>query len=51
MATKGDERIAIEIETGKSDVKENVRKCKEVGFEKVVLVRTKYKNTTSTRHP
>ena len=40
-AIKGNERIAIEVETGKSDVKENVRKCREAGFEKVVLVRTK----------
>ncbi len=40
MATKGEERIAIEIETGKSDIKENVRKCKEAGFEKVILVKT-----------
>jgi hypothetical protein len=40
MATKGDERIAIEVETGKSQVNENLRKCKEAGFEKVVVVRT-----------
>lgn len=33
VATKGDERITIEVETGKSDVDENVRKCKTAGFE------------------
>ena len=31
VAEKGDERIAIEI--GKSDIKRNVRKCNEAGFE------------------
>jgi len=35
------ERIAAEIETGKSDVETNVTKCKEAGFEKVVVVYTK----------
>lgn len=37
VATRGNERIAIEIETGKSDVKENIRKCKEAGFEEVKI--------------
>lgn len=41
VATKGNESIAIEVETGKSDVEENIRKCKEAGFEKVVVVRTR----------
>jgi len=40
VATKGDERFAIEVETGKSNEKENVNKCKGAGFEKVVVVRT-----------
>lgn len=41
VATKGDDRIAIEVETGKSDIKGNVRKCKEVGFDEVVTIHTK----------
>jgi len=41
VASKDSKRIAIEIETGKSDVKANVKKCKEVGFEKVAVVHTK----------
>ncbi|MBA7639042.1 hypothetical protein ES703_46698 [subsurface metagenome] len=41
VATKGNERIAIEIETGKSDVEGNLKKCKEVAFARVVVVRTK----------
>ena len=38
VATKGDERIAIEVETGKSDTKKNIKKCKEAGFGKVFVV-------------
>lgn len=41
LATKGDEKIAIEIETGKSDVEANVKKCKEAGFGKVIIVKTR----------
>jgi len=41
VATKGDERIAIEIETGKSDTEANVRKCREAGFDETVAVSTK----------
>jgi hypothetical protein len=40
VATEGDERIAIEVETGKSDIKENIRKCKEAGFGKVRSIAT-----------
>ncbi len=40
VAMKGNERIAIEIETGKSDVEANKKKCREAGFEKVVIVNT-----------
>ena len=39
VAMKGDEKIASEIETGKSDAKENVRKCKKAGFENVKVVK------------
>ena len=44
VATKGNERMAIEIETGKSNVEGNMRKCKEAGFEQVVVVYTKRSN-------
>lgn len=40
VATKGHEKIAIEVETGKSDVQGNIRKCKEAGFEKVLSILT-----------
>ena len=36
VATKDNGRIAIEVETGKSDAVANVRKCLEAEFEKVV---------------
>jgi hypothetical protein len=35
VAQKADERIAIEIETGRSDILANITKCLEAGFEKV----------------
>ena len=38
VAMKGNEKVAIEVETGKSDVVGNVRKCLEADFSKVVLV-------------
>jgi len=38
VATKDDERVAIEVETGKSDAAGNVRKCREAGFDRVVVV-------------
>ena len=41
VATKGGKRIAIEIETGKSDEKENIRKCKEAGFDDFIVVSTR----------
>jgi len=40
VATKGDERIAIEVETGKSYAEGNVRKCGEAGFARVVTIYT-----------
>lgn len=40
VATKDGKRIAIEVETGKSDVKGNVLKCREVGFDNVIVVPT-----------
>ncbi len=38
LAAKGGRRIAFEIETGKSDVLANVRKCLDAGVDKVVVV-------------
>jgi hypothetical protein len=40
VASKEGRRIAIEIETGKSDVEGNVRKCKDAGFETVISMPT-----------
>jgi len=40
VATKDDKKIAIEVETGKSDVDGNVRKCREAGFDKIVCIPT-----------
>jgi len=37
VASKDGKRVAIEIETGKSDAQGNVRKCEEAGFHKVVV--------------
>jgi len=38
VAEKGTERIAIEIETGRSDALGNIRKCLESGFEDIRVV-------------
>ena len=40
VACKDEERIAIEIETGKSNIKENLNKIKDAGFDRIVLVAT-----------
>ena len=48
VALKGDEILAIEIETGKSDVVGNIEKCLKVGFEKVVVVAV---NSTTLAQP
>ena len=40
LAEKSGTKIAVEIETGKSDIKENLNKIKEAGFDKIVLVAT-----------
>jgi len=41
VAKKDGKRIAIEVETGKSDAEGNVKKCEQAGFNKVVSVHTK----------
>lgn len=40
VAAKDGKKIAIEVETGKSDVQGNVRKCREAGFDEVIAVTT-----------
>lgn len=41
VASKDGKRVAIEVETGKSDVEGNVKKCEEAGFDDTVVIRTK----------
>ena len=38
VAARNGKRIAVEIETGKSDASANVRKCKKAGFTDVAVV-------------
>ena len=33
-------KLAVEVETGKSDIKENLNKIKDAGFDRIVLVAT-----------
>ena len=40
MAQKPGQMMAIEVETGKSDIKENLRKIKDAGFDRIVFVAT-----------
>jgi len=40
VARKNGKTIAIEVETGKSDALANIRKCVDVGFDKVITVAT-----------
>ena len=40
LAERPGERIAIEVETGKSDIKENLAKLQSAGFDRVVFVAT-----------
>lgn len=40
LAERPGERIAVEIETGKSDIKGNVEKVRGAGFDRIVLVAT-----------
>lgn len=45
VVEKGKERIAIEIETGRSNAMQNIRKCLEAGFSMVVSVPINRKTT------
>ena len=40
LATKPGQKVAIEIETGKSNIKENLNKIGTAGFDGIVLVAT-----------
>ncbi len=40
LAERPGERIAIEIETGKSDIKSNIEKSNKAGFDRIVMVAT-----------
>jgi len=43
VAYRGNRKIAVEIETGKSDYLGNIRKCQEEKFDKIVVVATSRK--------
>jgi energy-coupling factor transporter ATP-binding protein EcfA2 len=40
LATRPGEQVAVEVETGKSNIKENLNKIKHAGFDRVVLLAT-----------
>jgi hypothetical protein len=40
LAERPGERVAVEVETGKSDIKENLEKLRDRGFDKIVFVAT-----------
>ena len=40
LAKKPGQKVAVEVETGKSNIKENLNKIKSVGFDRIVLVAT-----------
>ncbi|MDI6451618.1 ATP-binding protein [Anaerobaca lacustris] len=40
LAERPGERIAVEVETGKSDIKANLAKVRDAGFDRIVLVAT-----------
>jgi len=49
LAVKNGKQIAFEIETGKSDVLRNIKKCYKAGLDRIVIVATsaKTKNNLS----
>jgi Holliday junction resolvase-like predicted endonuclease len=49
LAYRSGERIAIEVETGKSDTKENINKIKNSGFDKIILLSTSANAVNSCR--
>jgi Holliday junction resolvase-like predicted endonuclease/energy-coupling factor transporter ATP-binding protein EcfA2 len=40
LATKGDKKVAIEVETGKSDINANLKKIKNIDFDRIVVIAT-----------
>ena len=40
LAERPGERIAVEVETGKSDIKENLTKLRDAGFDRLILIAT-----------
>lgn len=40
LATRGSRKVAVEVETGKSNIKANLEKIKDVGFDRIVFVAT-----------
>ena len=40
LATRGSRRVAVEVETGKSNIKANLEKIKDAGFDRVVFIVT-----------
>ncbi len=40
VAERANERLAIEIETGKSDIRINIEKSQQKGFDRVILIAT-----------
>lgn len=40
LAERPGERVAIEVETGKSDIGANLKKLREVGFDRIMVVAT-----------
>lgn len=40
LASRPGERVAVEVETGKSDIKQNLEKVSNSGFDRVVFVAT-----------
>ena len=40
LATRGSRRVAVEVETGKSNIKANLEKIKDAGFDRIVFVAT-----------
>lgn len=38
VATKNDVKIAIEVETGRSDILANIKKCLDANFDKIIVV-------------
>ena len=40
LAERPGERVAVEVETGKSDIKENLAKLQKAGFDRIIFVAT-----------